>query len=106
VEIEKKSGKPGNVVAIGKVKIDTDSRKAWADGLPLSLTALEYRLLLIFALNKGQLLSRSQILDQLWDNLGNFVEDNTLSVYVKRLREKLRGSMDIETVRGAGYRAT
>ena len=61
-------------------------------------------LLLIFANNKGVLLSRQQILDKIWDIDGNFVEDNTLTVYVKRLREKLGEAINIETVRGMGYR--
>ena len=68
------------------------------------MTALEYRLCLVFAMNRGQLLTRAQILDQLWDQNGNFVEDNTLTVYVKRLREKLGDAVTIETVRGRGYR--
>ena len=70
----------------------------------IELTALEYRLLLIFASNKGILLKRQQILDKIWDADGNFVEDNTLTVYVKRLREKLGEAIHIETVRGMGYR--
>ena len=70
----------------------------------IELTALEYRLLLIFANNQGVLLSRQQILDKIWDVDGNFVEDNTLTVYVKRLREKLGNAINIETVRGMGYR--
>ena len=70
----------------------------------IDLTALEYRLLLIFAKNQGVLLSRQQILDKIWDIDGNFVEDNTLTVYVKRLREKLGDAVKIETVRGMGYR--
>ena len=74
------------------------------DGNGIELTALEYRLLLIFANNRGVLLSRSQILDKIWDIDGNFVEDNTLTVYVKRLREKLGDAVNIETVRGIGYR--
>ena len=69
----------------------------------IELTALEYRLLLIFANNKGVLLSRQQILDKIWDIDGNFVEDNTLTVYVKRLREKLGEAINIETVRGMGF---
>jgi DNA-binding response OmpR family regulator len=71
----------------------------------LELTALEYRLLLAFAQNKGQNLSRSQILENIWDSSGNFVEDNTLTVYIKRLRVKLGDAANIETVRGIGYRA-
>ena len=74
------------------------------DGSIVELTALEYRLLLIFANHKGMLLSRQQILDKIWDMDGNFVEDNTLTVYVKRLREKLGEAINIETVRGMGYR--
>ncbi len=79
--------------------------KAFEDGaFDYVVKALEYRLLLIFATNKGVLLSRSQILDKIWDIDGNFVEDNTLTVYVKRLREKLGDAITIETVRGMGYR--
>lgn len=78
--------------------------KVFVGGNAIELTALEYRLLLIFANNKGVLLSRSQILDKIWDIDGNFVEDNTLTVYVKRLREKLGDAINIETVRGIGYR--
>lgn len=72
---------------------------------PVELTALEYRLLLIFANNKGNLLTRTQILDSIWDQGSNFVEDNTLTVYIKRLREKMGSAVTIETVRGLGYRA-
>ena len=55
-------------------------------------------------MNKSKLLSRNQILEKIWDAEGNFVEDNTLTVYVKRLREKLGNAVNIETVRGMGYR--
>jgi DNA-binding response OmpR family regulator len=51
------------------------------------------------------MLTRTQILESIWDSAGNFVEDNTLTVYIKRLREKLGDSANIETVRGVGYRA-
>lgn len=88
----------------GRARIDTASGRVSVDGEEVALTALEYRLCLIFAQNQGRLLSRAQILDQLWDQGGNFVEDNTLTVYVKRLREKLAGAVTIETVRGRGYR--
>jgi two-component system, OmpR family, response regulator VicR len=91
---------------LGSVTVDVSAGKAYINGSLLDLTALEYRLLLTFATNKGQILSRSQILENLWDSAGNFVEDNTLTVYIKRLREKLGDSASIETVRGMGYRAT
>jgi DNA-binding response OmpR family regulator len=66
--------------------------------------ALEYRPLLTFASNKGQILTRQRILEHIWDAAGSFVEDNTLTVCIKRLREKLVGAVNIETVRGLGYR--
>lgn len=91
---------------LGEVTVDASAGKAYLNGALLELTALEYRLLLIFAANKGQMLSRSRILETLWDAAGNFVEDNTLTVYIKRLREKLGDAASIETVRGMGYRAT
>lgn len=94
-----------SLLTLGGATIDTVSGKAFIDGNLLDLTALEYRLLLIFASNKGQLLTRSQILEHIWDSAGSFVEDNTLTVYIKRLREKLGSAARIETVRGLGYRA-
>ena len=92
------------VICVGQVIIHTDEAKVYVNDKIIELTALEYRLLLIFASNKGSLLSRQQILDKIWDADGNFVEDNTLTVYVKRLREKLGEAVNIETVRGMGYR--
>ena len=89
---------------LGSVTIDTTAGKAYISDTLLDLTALEYRLLLTFAQNKGQILTRTQILESIWDSAGNFVEDNTLTVYIKRLREKLGDSANIETVRGVGYR--
>jgi DNA-binding response OmpR family regulator len=73
----------------------------------LDLTALEYKLLMLFIRNEGIVLKRNQILDLLWDNVGNFVNDNTLTVYIKRLREKIEKDPSdpkiIKTVRGIGY---
>ena len=93
-----------NIIQIGQVEINIDEAKAYANGKNIELTALEYRLLLIFANNQGVLLSRQQILNKIWDIDSNFVEDNTLTVYVKRLRQKLGELVTIETVRGMGYR--
>ena len=97
------SGKE-HIICIGQVRINTDEAKVYVNDQLIELTALEYRLFLIFANNQGVLLSRQQILDKIWDVDGNFVEDNTLIVYVKRLREKLGNALNIETVRGMGYR--
>jgi len=93
-----------HIINMGRITIDTSAGKAYKQDAILDLTALEYRLLLTFAQHKGQLLTRTQILDSIWDSAGNFVEDNTLTVYIKRLREKLGDSVNIETVRGVGYR--
>ncbi len=97
-------GQEKNILTVGSVSIDTDAGKVWVRDECIVLTALEYRILLIFASNKGILLSRNQILDRIWDIDGNFVEDNTLTVYIKRIREKLGDAINIETVRGIGYR--
>ena len=99
-----KNGEKDNIIYIGYAAIHTDEAKVYVNDKIIDLTALEYRLLLIFASNKGILLTRQQILDKIWDADGNFVEDNTLTVYVKRLREKLGEAIHIETVRGMGYR--
>jgi DNA-binding response OmpR family regulator len=92
------------VQTIGGISVDSAAGKVLKNGEPLELTALEYRLLTIFISHKNQLLTRTQILESIWDSAGSFVEDNTLTVYVKRLREKLGDSLNIETVRGVGYR--
>jgi DNA-binding response OmpR family regulator len=94
-----------SALTLGGVSIDTAAGKAYIKDELLDLTALEYRLLLTFASNKGQMLTRSRILESIWDASGNFVEDNTLTVYIKRLRGKLGDAVNIETIRGMGYRA-
>lgn len=102
--LENHSSGSADVIELGSVKIDVKGGKVFVHGKQVELTALEYRLLLIFANNKGNILTRAQILEKIWDVDGNFVEDNTLTVYVKRLREKLGDAICIETVRGIGYR--
>lgn len=92
------------VLKLGGVSIDADAGKVFVRGNPVTLTALEYRLLLIFAENQGILMTREQLLERIWDIGGDFVEDNTLTVYVKRLRQKLQDALSITTVRGIGYR--
>lgn len=93
-----------SILNIGEAVIDTTAGRVLINNQEIPLTALEYRLLLIFAQNKSILLKREQILERIWDISGNFVEDNTLTVYVKRLREKLGAGVPIKTVRGIGYR--
>ena len=97
----------GDILLLGGIRIDTAKAKVFRDGLEVLLTAMEYRLLLTFAQHKGQVLTRKQILENLWDVAGDFVNDNTLTVYIKRLREKLEDNPQtpkvIQTVRGIGY---
>lgn len=93
-----------NEIKLGDVTINTSSGKVYIGDELVELTALEYCLLLTFANNRGQVLTRNQILEHIWDSTGNYVEDNTLTVYVKRLREKLGDGISIETIRGIGYR--
>ena len=93
---------------IADININTKQAKVTKNGLDVFLTALEYRLLLTFAAHPGQVLSRSQLLEGIWDIAGEFVNDNTLSVYIKRLREKIESDPQnpqiIQTVRGLGYK--
>ncbi len=95
---------PPQVLRIGEALIDKDAGKVYVGGETATLTALEYRLLLIFAENQDILLTREQLLERIWDIGGDFVEDNTLTVYVRRLRQKLGDAVHITTVRGIGYR--
>ena len=96
-------GNETTLIQIGDNRIDLTRGKIWQNGQEVILTAMEYKLLLIFVNNRTQLLTRDQILDTLYDDLGEYVSDNTLTVYIKRLRDKL-GTDFIETVRGIGYR--
>jgi len=97
-----------NLIKIANIHINTLEGKVYKNGEEITLTALEYRLLLIFANHLGQVLSRNQLLEQIWDVAGDFVNDNTLTVYIKRLREKLEDNPQkpeiIKTVRGLGYK--
>lgn len=93
---------------VGSLTINTKQAKVYKNESEVFLTALEYRLLLVFLNNQGQILTRNQLLGGIWDIDGSFINDNTLSVYIKRLREKLEDDSQhpvyIETVRGLGYR--
>ncbi len=102
------TGNIGSLIYIGSVAVDTIKGKATKNGKELFLSALEYRLLLIFINNRGAVLTRTKLLESIWDIAGEFVSDNTLTVYIKRLREKLEDDpaspVLIQTVRGIGYR--
>lgn len=95
------------IIKINNLKINTNEAKVYKNNEEIILTAMEYRLLLIFLSNRGKVLSRTALLENIWDVAGDFVEDNTLTVYIKRLRDKIEEDPAkpefIKTVRGLGY---
>jgi len=95
-----------HILSINGVQIDTDNAKVYQNGKEIAFTNLEYKILLMLWNHPNRLITREELLERIWDVAGNFVNDNTLTVYMKRIREKLQdkeGNM-IETVRGIGYR--
>ena len=104
----RRTGRSQSVLTAGSVRVDTDRASVTKNGKELPLSALEYRLLLVFLNHRGQVLSRAKLLEEIWDVAGDYVNDNTLTVYIKRLRDKLEDDPQepvlIRTVRGVGYR--
>lgn len=95
------------IIKIGNVLINTNKATVFKDGQEVILTAMEYKLFLILLNNRGNILSRNKLLEYIWDVEGDFVNDNTLTVYIKRLRDKIEDDpsapMIIKTIRGLGY---
>ena len=95
------------IIRLQNLIINTNEAKVYKGNHEIILTAMEYRLLLILLNNRGKVLSRNQLLENIWDIDGDFVEDNTLTVYIKRLRDKIEedptNPQYIKTVRGLGY---
>jgi DNA-binding response OmpR family regulator len=104
----RRAGKAQTVLESGDVVIDTTKAQVRKNGKEIYLSALEYRILLVLFHNKGILLTREMLLEEIWDMAGEFVNDNTLTVYIKRLREKIETDAAnpkiIKTVRGMGYK--
>lgn len=104
----RKSGRSPSDFEIHGLHVDTASGIVKKNGNEIFLSALEYRLLLVFINNPKSIITRGSLLDELWDAAGEFVNDNTLTVYIKRLREKIESDPAIPqiilTVRGTGYR--
>ena len=104
----RRGGREQANVRLGQVLVDTAGGIVMKNGAEIALSALEYRLLLAFVNNRGRLMTRNMLLEEIWDAAGNFVNDNTLTVYIKRLREKIEDDPQkpehIKTVRGLGYR--
>lgn len=100
--------KEQRILSCGDLRVNVSSATVTKGEKELFLSALEYRLLLLLLQNKGQILTRNQLLEEIWDASGEYVNDNTLSVYMKRLREKIEENPQISrllhTIRGIGYR--
>ena len=95
-----------NCITVKDIKIDTEIGKVYRENKEIVLTKLEYKILYNLFVNKNKLITKEEILNDIWDIAGNFVEDNTLTVYIKRIREKIgdKEGKIIQTVRGIGYR--
>lgn len=104
----RRASAPDSRIRLGDVVIDTAAAKVEKRGAEISLSALEYKLILYFASSKGRLVTRENLRDAIWDSAGEYISDNALNVYIKRLREKVEDDpaepVLIQTVRGLGYK--
>ena len=104
----RRTGRSQPVFCLSGLHVDTERGQVRKNGREVFLSALEYRLLLVFCSNPGKVLSRSRLLEEIWDVAGDYVNDNTLTVYIKRLRDKIEDDPQdpqrIRTVRGLGYK--
>ena len=107
--VMRRSKPADTMISCGDVVVDTSRGTVTKDGSEVFLSPMEYRLLLVFFTNKEKVLSRDRLADELWSYSGEFISDNTLNVYIKRLREKIEDDPQdpkiIRTVRGLGYKA-
>ncbi len=105
----RRTGNQQKILCCGDIKVDMEKALVLKDGQEVCLSALEYRLLLVFLQNQGIVLSRRRLLELIWDVTGEFINDNTLTVYIKRLRDKIETNPQkpeiLRTVRGLGYKA-
>ena len=97
-----------SVLEANGIRVDTAERLVWKHGKQIELSLVEYRLLCLFMKNPNHLLTRELILDRMWEGNGNYVDDNTLSVYIRRLRNKIEDTPNtpryLLTERGVGYK--
>lgn len=104
----RRTGRQQTTMEIANLLVDPEKAAVRKNGEEIFLSALEYRLLLVFMNHRGMVLSRAKLLEEIWDIAGDFVNDNTLTVYIKRLRDKIEDDPQhptiIKTVRGLGYK--
>lgn len=104
----RRSGRGQQILSYGDIRVEPEKGTVSKNGRELFLSALEYRLLLLFLNHPGRCFTRAELLEDLWDAAGDYVNDNTLTVYIKRLREKIeddpKAPSVIRTVRGLGYK--
>lgn len=104
----RRTGRQNNIIELEGLCVDLDKGIVKKNEAEIFLSALEYRLLLVFLNHRGMILSRTRLMEEIWDMAGDFVNDNTLTVYIKRLRDKIEPDPQnpsiIKTVRGLGYR--
>ena len=99
----KRFNKENNKIIYENIEIDLDQKIVYVEGIDIELTALEFKILVLLFSNIGKVVTREQILEKIWDVAGNFVNDNTLTVYIKRIRSKLGSADCIKTIKGIGY---
>lgn len=92
------------IITVNNIKMDLDKALVYVGEQKINLTSLEYKILSLLFLNLNKIVTRDVILDKIWDMEGRFVNDNTLSVYIKRIRKKLNNEDVIKTIKGLGYR--
>lgn len=104
----RRNSKTPNFLSCREIRIDPVKGIVTKRGEEIFLSALEYRLLLVFFQHRGMVMSRSMLLEEIWDIAGEYVNDNTLTVYIKRLRDKIEDNPQepkiIKTVRRLGYK--
>lgn len=101
--VKRLTRKSESTVTVGEITLDLDKQAVFKESEKVEFTALEYRVCSLLIQNHGAVVTREMILEKIWDIDGNYVNDNTLSVYIRRIRQKL-GADQIKTVKGAGYR--
>lgn len=102
--LRRSGGVSSRYLSCGGISMDLNTRQVFGDAGEVNLSAAEYEVLLCLMRGKGRIMTREKILEQVWDVNGNYVNDNTLTVTVKRLREKLGQPSCLKTVRSVGYR--